>query len=85
MRRKYTVSELLNSNKGSSGKQLYKTLLTLGAIILTSLTLTTACTLEPDAETMSRQAKAFPWPFGSASVLDEVYSPTIVEDVYSLE
>ncbi len=54
-------------------------------LAITSLTLTTACTLEPDAETMNRQAKAFPWPFGSKSVADEVYSPTIVENVYSLE
>lgn len=46
---------------------------------------TTACTLQPDEGTMSRQAKVLPWPFGSRTVLDEVYSPTIVEDVYSLE
>lgn len=70
----------------SRGRLRAKRLLLVGVTLaITSLTLTTACTLEPDSETMSRQAKAFPWPFGSVSVLDEVYSPTIVEDVYSLE
>lgn len=48
------------------------------------LALTSACRLAPDQETMSRQAGAFPWPFGP-SVSDGVYSPTIVEDVYSTE
>ncbi|MDU4698413.1 MAG: hypothetical protein E6Y08_21590 [Paenibacillus sp.] len=53
-----------------------------GAVLL--LALTSACRLAPNEETMSRQAKAFPWPFGP-SVSDGVYSPTIVEDVYSTE
>lgn len=80
----------MNSNQKSlecsyRGRLGAKRLLLVGVTLSITFTLTTACTLEPDAETMSRQAKAFPWPFGSASVLDEVYSPTIVEDVYSLE
>ncbi|GIP48094.1 hypothetical protein D3C76_88810 [compost metagenome] len=53
-----------------------------GAVLL--LALTSACRLAPDTETMNRQARAFPWPFGP-SVSDGVYSPTIVEDVYSTE
>jgi hypothetical protein len=53
-----------------------------GAILL--LALTSACQMAPSAETLSRQAGAFPWPFGP-SVSDGVYLPTIVEDVYSTE
>lgn len=53
-----------------------------GAVLL--LAITSACRLAPDPETMNRQARAFPWPFGP-SVSDGVYSPTIVEDVYSTE
>ncbi|MBW4841223.1 MAG: hypothetical protein KZY74_17670 [Paenibacillaceae bacterium] len=54
------------------------------AVAVLLLALTSACRLAPDPETMSRQARAFPWPFGP-SVSDGVYSPTIVEDVYSTE
>lgn len=53
-----------------------------GAVLL--LALTSACRMAPNAETLSRQTGAFPWPFGP-SVSDGVYSPTIVEDVYSTE
>lgn len=53
-----------------------------GAVLL--LALTSACRLAPNEETMNRQARALPWPFGP-SVSDGVYSPTIVEDVYSTE
>ena len=52
----------------------------LAAAVL--LALVSACSLAPDRATMKKQADGWPWPFG-VSVSNDVYSPTIAEDVYS--
>lgn len=53
-----------------------------GAAAVILLALISACSLAPYKATMERQARVFPWAFGP-SVSDGVYSPAIVEDVYS--
>ncbi|WP_334071820.1 MULTISPECIES: hypothetical protein [Paenibacillus] len=42
------------------------------------------CMLAPSQATLGRQAAASPWWFGPF-VTDNVYSPTVEEDVYSTE
>lgn len=73
-----------NPSKTTAGTKRLRSLwaAVAGAVLL--LALTSACRLAPNEETMNRQARALPWPFGP-SVSDGVYSPTIVEDVYSTE
>ncbi|MGG6310017.1 hypothetical protein [Paenibacillus macerans] len=71
----------MSSSRSIPGKPVRRAAAAAAILLLTMIS---ACSLSPDQETMNRQARAFPWPFGS-SVSDEVYSPTIVEDVYSAE
>ncbi|RRJ66599.1 hypothetical protein EHV15_29485 [Paenibacillus oralis] len=77
MRRYFNKSPVGQNRKKGAGWAVI-----LAAAVL--LALVSACSLAPDRATMDKQAKGWPWSFG-ASVSDEVYSPTITEDVYSTE
>ncbi|MCM3698435.1 hypothetical protein [Paenibacillus macerans] len=77
MRRYFNKSPVGQNRKKSAGWAVI-----LAAAVL--LMLASACSLAPNRATMDKQANGWPWPFG-ASVSDEVYSPTIAEDVYSTD